>query len=123
MIILDPYAATLADLRRLAAEVDRLTDTSYSLREAFPLLAPAGAFVPANPPSGPYGRMTAALMRRGLAVPDPTGVWPVHLSALGLVLRDYMTKATLRTALADLEAYRQYARRCPTCNPEGHRVH
>jgi hypothetical protein len=115
-MILDARTATPAMIARVARELPGAT--AATLVNAFPVLEPEGAYVPGGMRNGAK-RYTDALQRRGLARPDPDGVWWGFVTVAGMLVRDHLMRTALRERGELLEQYREYVRHCPMCYPEG----
>lgn len=115
-MILDARTATPEQIAKVARELPG--QTAHTLMNAFPVLQPEGAYVPAGMRNGAK-RYTSALERRGLAKADPDGIWWGFLTVAGMLVRDYLLHSALNEQRELLQAYRRYVAACPTCNPEG----
>lgn len=113
---LDLRTATAQDIERVARDLPGAT--SATLIHAHLVLEPAGRYAPGGMRNG-SARYVAALQRRGLAEPDPSGIWPAFLTPVGLAVRDQLILSALRERGELLEQYREYVRHCPMCYPEG----
>lgn len=115
-MMLDARTATPEAVAMVARELP--AHTAATLVKAFPVLEPEGAYVPGGMHNGAK-RYTAALQRRGLAKPDPAGVWWGLLTVAGMLVRDHLVRIELEGQRELLQAYRRYVAACPVCNPEG----